>query len=63
MNKYDVFVSECLERVVEVEAPDEATALRKVKTAYRNGEIVLTADDFVGDSTEFTAFKKEELSK
>lgn len=53
MQKFYVEVSETLARVVEVEAKDAAEAVERAENAYNDGEIVLTADDFFGDSTKF----------
>lgn len=41
-------ITEKLVRVVSVEADNKDEARQKVDDLYRAGEIVLTADDFVG---------------
>jgi hypothetical protein len=48
-----VNVSEVLLRSVYVRSHSPQEALKKVKEEYKNGSIVLTADDFVQGSTEF----------
>lgn len=48
-----VNVSEVLLRSVYVRSRSPLEALEKVKEEYKNGSIVLTADDFVQGSTEF----------
>lgn len=52
MAKQKVTIKETLVRVVEVEASDAASAENEVRGAYRNGSIILDADDFIG--VEFT---------
>ena len=53
-NVFCVNVSEVLLRSVYVRSRSPQEALEKVKEEYKNGSIVLTADDFVQGSTEFT---------
>ena len=55
MKKVKVYIEETLCREIEVEVPDELDVTErmqfaedKVKEMYRNGEIVLDADDFSG---------------
>ena len=50
--KYYVEVTEVLKKVVSVDAECENQAVKKVKDAYAEGEIVLTEDDYVEDSAE-----------
>lgn len=45
--KYTVEITETLQRKIEVEAESCGEAVNEVMTRYRNGEIVLTADDYV----------------
>ena len=49
--KYKVEIEEILRRAVEVEAASKDEAEDKVQQLYRDCEIVLTADDFIGEST------------
>jgi len=44
----NVFIEETLCRCIPVDAKDDAEAMEKVEKMYRNGDIVLTADDFTG---------------
>ena len=44
--KYRVTIEELLCRQIEVEAETAEEALEKVEDQYKNGELVLTADDF-----------------
>lgn len=53
--KYTVEITETLQRRIEVEAENCGEAVNKVMSRYRNGEFVLTADDYTD-----TAFKCEE---
>jgi hypothetical protein len=55
MAKVNVYIEEHLVRKVEIEVPDELTKDERMELAedkatdmYRNGEIVLDADDFNG---------------
>lgn len=45
---YKVEIEETLARVIEVEAASEAEAIEQVDKEYRNVEIVLDSDDYVG---------------
>lgn len=44
--EYRVQINETLEKAFSVEATSEQDALRKVKKAYEENKIILTADDF-----------------
>jgi len=46
MKKYSIEVVEVLSRTIEVEAIDTSDALRKVRTMYRNCDIVLDDSDY-----------------
>ena len=52
MAKFNVTVTETLEKVIEVEAGNGFDAVDVVRRLYRNEEIVLGADDHTG--TDFT---------
>ena len=56
MPKFRVTITETLERVVEVTAPDETRAMEIVFDQYSEQEIVLDADDYID-----TAFDIEEI--
>lgn len=56
--KFVVEVTETLQRQVEIEADNEQEALQKVKELYRDEEIVLDWQDFVGN--DFQIIKQEE---
>ncbi len=47
--KYEVRISEELARTIEVEAEDEYEAYDKARDMYRDCEVVLTSDDYVGE--------------
>ena len=47
--KYNVRISEELVRTIEVEAEDEYEAYDKARDMYRDCEVVLTLDDYVGE--------------
>lgn len=57
--KYKVKVVEVLERIVEVDADNETEAIRSVHNDYIAEDLVLDAEDFVGEAT-FTIEKEEE---
>lgn len=44
--KYTVYITERLERRIDIEADSPKEALNKVIDMHEQGEIVLTADDF-----------------
>ena len=52
---YTITIEETLSKKVRVNAVTPQEAMRKVKAEYKNGEIILTADDFSGVN-----FKEEE---
>ena len=43
--KYEVEITETLQRIVEIEAASAEDAERQIRTAYRAGAIVLGAED------------------
>jgi hypothetical protein len=47
MNTYKIEIKETLARIVEVKAQSEDDAYQKVKTMYRNEDIVLDDSDYV----------------
>lgn len=51
--KYIVQVSETLVHRVEIEADSDEQAKEQVKNGYYNGDIVLTANDYVDGSVQF----------
>lgn len=50
--KHKVKITETLVKVVEVEAENYEEAEKMVEAAYKNSDIILTADDY--DSTQFS---------
>ena len=46
MDKFEVTITETLEKIITVEASDGIEACNKVRKLYHDGKIVLTADDF-----------------
>ena len=60
MSEYKVKITELLETTVTVETDTADTAMDRVRTMYRNSEIILTADDHT--DTEFTAVAEEQFS-
>ena len=48
MSHYKVAVMETLRKVVTVEATNEREAHRRVADAWKNGEVILTCEDFSG---------------
>lgn len=49
--KYTVIIEETLRKEVAIEAQDAEEAARIAKALYRKKEIVLDADDFIGEPT------------
>lgn len=47
MKSFTVEITETLRRTVTVEARDPDEAINKVRSAWRNSEYVLDADDFL----------------
>jgi hypothetical protein len=45
--KFEVEITETLQKTVEVEAGDEEEAARIVRSMYRDEEIILSEDSFV----------------
>jgi hypothetical protein len=50
--RFEVEITETLQKTVEVEADDEGEALRIVHKMYRDEEIVLCEDSFIGFDME-----------
>lgn len=57
--KYIVQISETLVHRVEIEADTAEKARQQVMNDYYDGEIVLTADDYVGGSLSFEVVGEE----
>lgn len=45
--KYQIEITETLQKIVEVEAPSYSEAFQSIWNDYNNGDIVLSSDDFV----------------
>ena len=58
--KYSIEIIETLSRVVTVDTTDLDEAISMVVQLHRNGEVVLSADDFV--DVDFRAVEDEEHS-
>ena len=52
MKKFEVIITETLQRKVKVKASDEKSARAKVFDMYDNEEVVLTDNDFYDYSIE-----------
>ena len=61
MNNYRVAVMETLRKVVTVEAANEREAHRRVTDAWKNGEVILTCEDFTG--AEFCVVGEDDEDK
>jgi len=48
--KYNVVITEELQKIVQVEASCRNEAIALARINYLNGDPVLTADDFTGDT-------------
>ena len=53
MNMYTVEIKESLVRLVEIEANSKEEALDKVSQMYRDEEIVLDNNDFIGNKITY----------
>lgn len=49
--KYKVIIEETLRKEVAIDSENPDEAIRITQKLYRNGEIVLCADDFIGEPT------------
>ena len=59
--KFEIEITETLQKIVNVEATNLTEAITKVATDYSSGEIVLDANDFVGyEINEFGSDYEEE---
>jgi hypothetical protein len=61
--KYDIEITETLQKTVTVEAEDPEAAMEKVMADYRAGEIVLGGDDMVGDPSFMQMFRHREETR
>ena len=61
MHKYMVEITETLQRQFDVEAQSKEEAEKIANMMYRNGDVVLNAEDFV--DAQFTAYKKPEIDR
>ena len=61
MHKYLVEITETRQRDLNVEAHDKEEAEKIANMMYRNGDVVLNAEDFV--DAQFTAYKKPEVDR
>lgn len=61
MHKYLVEITETLQRQFDVEAASKEEAEKIANMMYRNGDVVLNAEDFV--DAQFTAYKKPEVDR
>lgn len=49
--RYKVIIEETLHKEVAIDAENSNDAVRIAQGLYRNGDIVLSADDFIGEPT------------
>lgn len=47
MNKYNIEITETIQKTIEVEAEDEQQALHSAMKKYKNSEVILTDEDFI----------------
>ena len=52
--KYNVTITEILEKTIEIEAENEANAIGIAKDKYNKEEVILTADDLA--DTQFDIY-------
>ena len=48
MKKFDVVISEYLEKTISVEAENEYEALKLAEQTWKNGEVILDSSNFTG---------------
>lgn len=60
MKKYNIEITETLQKTVTVEAESPEQAMSKVRAAYGDGSIVLGGDDMVGQPTFGQRFDRED---
>lgn len=48
MKKFDIVISEYLEKTISVEAENEYEALKLAEQTWKNGEVVLDSSNFTG---------------
>ena len=53
--KYNVTITEILEKTIEIEAENETNAIAIAKDKYNKEEVILTADDLV--DTDFGIYQ------
>ena len=46
--KYTIEVEETLSKTIEIDAKSESEALEKANKQYKNADIILSGDDYVG---------------
>lgn len=63
MPKFRVIITETLERVVEVTAPDEERAMEIIFDQYRDEDIVLNADDYVDTAFDIVEVEGDDLNE
>lgn len=47
MNKYNIEITETIQKTIEVEAGNEQEALHIAMKRYKNSEVILTDEDFI----------------
>ena len=47
MNKYNIEITETIQKIVEIEADNEQVALHIAMKKYKNSEVILTDEDFL----------------
>lgn len=55
--KYNVIVTEILEKTIEIEAEDKANAINIARDKYNKEEVILTADDLA--DTWFSLYEQQ----
>ena len=56
--KYNVTITEILEKTIEIEAENETNAIDIAKDKYNKEEVILTADDLA--DTWFSLYEQQE---
>lgn len=63
MGHYAIEITETLQKIIAVEAENEEAAYAAVKEMYKNGDIVLTGDDFIHSDIDNFEMEQEQAKE
>lgn len=61
MIKYKIEITETLQKQISVEANSKSEAMGKVSQMYKNEDVILGSEDFVGTDIEIVPDEKDEV--